>query len=73
MSYYRLCPECGAALDPGEVCDCRTSNGFSENQTEAKKAVVNASNTDNGKAGYGMRYQIPASHDNRDRERIQAS
>ena len=38
MSYYRLCPECGAALDPGEVCDCRTSNGFSENQTEAKKA-----------------------------------
>ena len=66
MSYYRLCPECGAALDPGEVCDCRTSNGFSENQTEAKKAVVNASNTDNGKAGYGMRYQIPASHDNRD-------
>ena len=39
MSYYRLCPECGAALDPGEVCDCRTSNGFSENQTEAKRPL----------------------------------
>ena len=22
MSYYRECPYCGAALDPGEKCDC---------------------------------------------------
>lgn len=22
MSYYRICPHCGAHLDPGEVCDC---------------------------------------------------
>lgn len=22
MSYYRECYRCGAALDPGEVCDC---------------------------------------------------
>ncbi len=22
MSYYRVCPNCGAHLDPGEVCDC---------------------------------------------------
>ena len=23
MPYYRLCPVCGAALDPGEICtDC---------------------------------------------------
>lgn len=22
MSYYRPCPVCGAALDPGELCDC---------------------------------------------------
>jgi len=20
--YYRICPECGAHLDPGEICDC---------------------------------------------------
>lgn len=21
--YYRVCPYCGAHLDPGEKCDCR--------------------------------------------------
>lgn len=21
--YYRTCPECGANLDPGEICDCK--------------------------------------------------
>jgi len=20
--YYRICPDCGAHLDPGEICDC---------------------------------------------------
>lgn len=23
MPYYRPCPLCGSALDPGELCDCR--------------------------------------------------
>lgn len=23
MPYYRKCPVCGAALDPGEICDCQ--------------------------------------------------
>lgn len=23
MAYYRICPHCGAALDPGEQCDCK--------------------------------------------------
>ena len=22
MSYYYICPKCGANLDPGEKCDC---------------------------------------------------
>lgn len=21
--YFRICPECGAYLDPGEACDCK--------------------------------------------------
>ena len=23
MSYYHVCPNCGANLDPGERCDCQ--------------------------------------------------
>lgn len=23
--YYRVCPLCGASLDPGEICDCGVS------------------------------------------------
>lgn len=25
-NYYKICPVCGAHLDPGEHCDCRTRN-----------------------------------------------
>ena len=24
-TYYNTCPHCGAALDPGEKCDCRAA------------------------------------------------
>lgn len=23
MSYYSICPDCEATLDPGEACDCQ--------------------------------------------------
>ena len=23
MAFYRICPDCGATLDPGEKCNCR--------------------------------------------------
>ena len=23
MAFYRVCPMCGANLDPGEICDCQ--------------------------------------------------
>lgn len=26
MAYYRTCPNCGCALDPGERCDCTDKN-----------------------------------------------
>jgi hypothetical protein len=28
MSYYHVCPECGAHLDPGEPCDCQKELPF---------------------------------------------
>lgn len=38
MSYYRTCPNCGANLDPGEVCDCR----------DKESAAQGAANTQDG-------------------------
>lgn len=29
MSYYRVCPNCGSHLDPGERRDCKTSERLS--------------------------------------------
>ena len=36
---YRICPDCGARLDPGEICDCR--------EQENKKAAMPASTAAN--------------------------
>ena len=30
MSYYRICPKCGAALDSGEKCECEQEPMHSE-------------------------------------------
>lgn len=37
MSYYEIRPDCGATLDPDEICDC-------------KKTAASAANADDGKA-----------------------
>lgn len=50
MSVYKVCPLCGANLDPGERCDCE----------DEKKAVASAANTDNGKAERGFSSHISA-------------
>lgn len=41
MAYYRICPDCGAHLDPGEHCDCRDN----------EKSPTSAANADGGKGG----------------------
>lgn len=38
MSYYRICPSCGASLDPAEICDC-----------EKEEAVLSVGSTQGGK------------------------
>lgn len=42
MRYFHVCPECGANLDPGEVCDCNFSSsaGRTEAHHEAYAAFV---------------------------------
>lgn len=39
MSYYRICPDCGSSLDPGERCDCQ----------DMKEAAPDATNIQSGK------------------------
>ena len=40
MTYYRTCPICGAALDPGEICeDCRDTNREGTMNEQREKAA----------------------------------
>lgn len=43
MAYYRSCPECGAALDPNERCDCAM-----EAETQSGKTRSEAQETRTG-------------------------
>ena len=44
VSYYRICPDCGVNLDPGEICDCQdkkeTALGVSSTQSGTAKQKV---------------------------------
>lgn len=44
MTYYRTCPECGAHLDPGEMCDCQRAAQAAEDVD--KKELPGAANTE---------------------------
>lgn len=61
MSYYRICPICGANLDPGESCDCRAKEG----------APAGAANTGEGGAEQ-IDKAVSVSYDTREREGLQA-
>lgn len=59
--YYYTCPHCGAALDPGERCDC---------QDENKEAASGATNTESGQKVSGI--ATPAHlHDTQNDEELQ--
>lgn len=43
MAFYRICPRCGAHLDPEETCDCQNERKPEEEAKEnraVKKAVA---------------------------------
>lgn len=35
MAYYNVCPNCGSNLDPGEKCDCESTQGREKEQSRA--------------------------------------
>ena len=58
MSYYTTCPDCGAHLDPGEVCECKretaldatnTGDGTAEQIDEAVSASIVTENKEDCK------------------------
>lgn len=51
MSYFRICPNCGANLDPGEVCDCRDG-----------KALASADNAGEGRVEHVLTDNVSTSN-----------
>lgn len=39
MAYYKICPKCGATLDPGEHCDCEKEREKQEDFYSQKVGV----------------------------------
>lgn len=43
MTYYRICPDCGGALDPGERCDCHDKKEVApvrQHRSDSKVKVI---------------------------------
>ena len=40
MAYYKICPDCGAALDPDEICDCKKIPASAANTGEDKAETI---------------------------------
>lgn len=57
MPYYKVCPNCGCHLDPGEICDCKEQDGI---EKTAAIAIPLASGSlalaDGRRIGYGKEY-----------------
>ena len=64
--YFRTCPTCGAALDPGEVCeDCRGVNSDTYRNLEEKAA--DADDIDDGEVQGDLTGPLHL-HDNKNQE-----
>lgn len=45
---YRICPYCGAALDPGEICDCKREAESQAHRKKRKKKAAPVRQHQNG-------------------------
>lgn len=66
MAFYRICPDCGAYLDPGERCSCHEER-LIEMERKEKAKIIGKANDDgcspveatvDGKTSYGIRQKI---------------
>ena len=71
MPYYKPCPLCGAALDPGERCDCQDrQNPYKRHTKNAQKTAPSAVNTESGKVEIGLPTNISTSILTKEQEEI---
>lgn len=69
MAYYRPCPVCGAALDPGEICtDCQDAT---RTQREIEKAAPVLEHRDGPKGGNRFADQHFQLHDSKNKVKNQ--
>lgn len=52
MGYFRTCPDCGAALDPGEKCECQGVAKI----IEEKWNSLTKCNKDNGQLAFNIKH-----------------
>ena len=64
---YRICPNCGAALDPGERCDCQSNAESQTLRKKRKKKAAPVLQHQNGRMEK-VRIHIPTAilHDNQE-------
>ena len=58
---YRICPYCGAALDPGEICDCKRETESQAPKKRHKKKAAPVRQHRNGQVEIGLPTNISIS------------
>lgn len=48
-TFYRICPDCGASLDPGESCDCHEERGVKYDDRGSKGSTKRLQKTLGGR------------------------
>lgn len=61
MPYYRICPDCHAYLDFGELCDCRRQPNSQALDNSQKESRPGAANTESGKMEIGLAANLSTS------------
>ena len=55
MAFYRICPDCGAYLDPGEQCSCHEECLIEMERNEKARIYVQIGLSERGKAPDSIR------------------
>lgn len=57
MAFYRICPDCGAYLDPGEQCSCHEERLIEMERKEKAIAFVEKMMKEEKMASFAWQYR----------------